>query len=233
MLLSYVERIIFSVHRIYYLENKQHVYFAVNEMGRRDGNTICRGVVANSKNVRTGFAALLVPPDRLVDIDVTEITQDLFAFLIRNPVDAAVIAPSEQYLFISGWDTRGAEAVVDRTWQKAVFEPKDAIQVRSSGYRARTRLGRNPQNRGAPGYAQLAEMIARIWGRIRRRNTPQPKETRIVPGGWDHEHCEICNECICLIHGPDGYANKDDNWVCPACYEKYVEPMSFDFLLRD
>jgi len=45
----------------------------------------------------------------------------------------------------------------------------------------------------------------------------------IVPGGWDHEHCELCYKTISAIEGYDSIAYTDKkNWVCEQCYEKYI-----------
>lgn len=44
--------------------------------------------------------------------------------------------------------------------------------------------------------------------------------TRLVPGGWDHEHCELCNEHI--ESGEIGYCDTEGRWICHNCYERYV-----------
>lgn len=54
------------------------------------------------------------------------------------------------------------------------------------------------------------------------------KSARVVK--WDHEHCGICNACICEMHGPLGYKNDADDWTCPNCYETYVSKRSLAFL---
>jgi len=50
----------------------------------------------------------------------------------------------------------------------------------------------------------------------------------IVPGGWDHEHCELCRTHI--NPGYFGYRDLDDRWMCEACYKKYVEPRDLSFV---
>jgi hypothetical protein len=44
--------------------------------------------------------------------------------------------------------------------------------------------------------------------------------TRLVPGGWDHEHCELCNAHI--DPGDVGYCDPEERWICQNCYERYV-----------
>jgi hypothetical protein len=45
-------------------------------------------------------------------------------------------------------------------------------------------------------------------------------ETRLVPSGWDHEHCELCNSHIDV--GNFGYCDSDERWLCEKCYARYV-----------
>jgi hypothetical protein len=52
--------------------------------------------------------------------------------------------------------------------------------------------------------------------------------SRLVPGGWDHEHCALCNAHINV--GDFGYRDPDDRWMCEACYEKYVIPRDLSFV---
>lgn len=44
--------------------------------------------------------------------------------------------------------------------------------------------------------------------------------TRLVPGVWDHQHCELCNEHI--DSEMSGYSDPRENWMCENCYERYV-----------
>jgi hypothetical protein len=52
--------------------------------------------------------------------------------------------------------------------------------------------------------------------------------SRVVPGGWDHEHCALCDAHINA--GDFGYCDPDDRWMCEACYEKYVIPRDLAFV---
>jgi hypothetical protein len=63
--------------------------------------------------------------------------------------------------------------------------------------------------------------------------TPEDKnrtDGKIAPGGWDHEHCEICWTHI--DPGDDGYKNEPNNWVCVKCFERYVAPHDLRFALE-
>jgi hypothetical protein len=74
-------------------------------------------------------------------------------------------------------------------------------------------------------------------GRLRGRNRadlPIPEgavATGIAPGGWDHEHCELCRATIGSGGSEVGYVDPDDHWLCPTCYEAWARPKSLDFLV--
>jgi len=43
---------------------------------------------------------------------------------------------------------------------------------------------------------------------------------RVVPGGWDHEHCKVCR--FSISNGHTYWANEDGVLLCDACHEHYV-----------
>jgi hypothetical protein len=49
---------------------------------------------------------------------------------------------------------------------------------------------------------------------------PVRSGTRLVPSGWGHEHCELCNAHIDA--GTFGYCDPGQRWMCEKCYERYV-----------
>ena len=76
-----------------------------------------------------------------------------------------------------------------------------------------------------------------ILGRLRGRNKahlPIPEGAiakGIEPGGWDHEHCEICRATIGSGGEPFGYVDPDDHWLCESCHARWAQPRDFGFLL--
>ena len=54
---------------------------------------------------------------------------------------------------------------------------------------------------------------------------------RIVPGGWDHEECELCWKRIGPGGDPDAWVTDEGRWVCVPCHVQYVEPRDLRFLL--
>ena len=84
------------------------------------------------------------------------------------------------------WDARDVALILDseHTWQPVVFQASDALERRVPGWRA------------------LRSAVNRV---------PEADET-LVPGGWDHEHCMLCNAHIdpCTT----AYVEGEGNWLC-------------------
>ena len=53
-------------------------------------------------------------------------------------------------------------------------------------------------------------------------------KVRLVPSGWDHEHCELCDTHIKV--GDYGFVDSGEHWVCEGCYAKYVTTHDLSFL---
>lgn len=49
---------------------------------------------------------------------------------------------------------------------------------------------------------------------------PVKPGARLIPGGWGHEHCDLCHEHI--DPGDFGYRDPDESWLCEKCYERYA-----------
>jgi hypothetical protein len=60
------------------------------------------------------------------------------------------------------------------------------------------------------------------------QSSPVGSGRRVVPLGWDHEHCELCNTHIDVEDF--GYCDPDESWLCEKCYERYVVPRNLAFV---
>jgi hypothetical protein len=60
------------------------------------------------------------------------------------------------------------------------------------------------------------------------QTSPVRSGTRLVPGGWGHEHCELCNKHIDA--GMVGYCDPGERWMCEVCYDRYVIPRDLAFV---
>src|SRR4051794_39014233 len=99
------------------------------------------------------------------------------------------------------WWTPPQVALVEdraRNWRQANFEPSDAVSFSNAG---RTIIGR------------------------RRSGAADVPVGRVIPGGWDHEHCALCWATISLLPGDQSSAYTDGHdWLCSACYTGYIVP---------
>ena len=50
----------------------------------------------------------------------------------------------------------------------------------------------------------------------------------VIPSGWTHEHCELCNGHIDA--GDIAYIDPREHWVCKGCFTKYVATHDLSFL---
>lgn len=108
-------------------------------------------------------------------------------------------------------DVRAAILIEDGPpfWQESRFEAKDAIAVR------------------------FVDENGQAWRKLTEFKEGQQidPEAQIVPDGWDHEHCLICNAHI--DPGDRFYRHQSTNeFLCSACYGKYAATGDLSFLVR-
>jgi hypothetical protein len=126
------------------------------------------------------------------------------AFYPDQAADLAAVQPGRSYPYVDGYWGERAELVLDegRRWQRARFEPSDAVRFPSPA-----------------------------GGWLATRSSPEaPGGGEVVPGGWDHEHCDICQKKIGRGGEPEGFSSPPDAWVCEECYTNFVAPRSLGFV---
>lgn len=115
----------------------------------------------------------------------------------------SALSPGESYPFMESYWGRRAELVLDegRHWHRADFKAGDMVRYPVEG-----------------------------GGRLSTRSSSQaPAGGEVVPGGWDHEHCEICWQRIGSGGEPEAFFSPQNSWVCEACYGHFVVPRSLAF----
>jgi hypothetical protein len=60
------------------------------------------------------------------------------------------------------------------------------------------------------------------------QNAPPNPTPRLIPGGWGHEHCDLCRRHI--DGGEFGYRDPGGRWTCDRCYQRYVLPRDLSFV---
>jgi len=66
------------------------------------------------------------------------------------------------------------------------------------------------------------------YGPAENQDLASSSGSRIIRGGWDHEHCEFCRTHIDA--GQFGYCDGDRRWTCLKYYEHYMEPHDLAFV---
>jgi hypothetical protein len=105
-----------------------------------------------------------------------------------------------------GWEKKqflGADAVAQD------FESKDVSIIEGREVKLWTKLTRADVQRGLSRHYPSEDQTSTLSG-----------GTRLIPSGWDHEHCELCNSHIDV--GMFGYCDPDERWMCETCYARYV-----------
>jgi hypothetical protein len=164
----------------------------------------CVGKAEPSKWVGYGWIVGLRVGDRFIWGRFVRVDSATGAVRVQldDATDVTALKVGESYPFIDSYWGRQAELVLDkaRSWRRRAFQPVDAF-----------RYGGDAQ-------------------RIMSKAEPGREGGALVPGGWDHEHCEVCNQTI-RERGPSvGWVSEPDRWLCEGCYEKYVVPRSIEFV---
>lgn len=124
----------------------------------------------------------------------------------RDP-DIGRLRVGERYIWFDDyWQAPLIEAIADNghEWRQFTHEPSDSVQFRQG-----TVIG---------------------W---QKADQPLPNDAVYLgkkSGGWDHEHCGLCNSPIDADH-PIGYTDDDSNFLCSICYTKYGATHDVSFQL--
>jgi hypothetical protein len=125
------------------------------------------------------------------------------SFSPHQLAELATLHSNESYPFMDGYWGERAEVVLDegRSWRRAVFEPSDLVLFPGPGGTSMGTSSSGDERAGG----------------------------KVVSGGWDHEHCEICNRKIGRGGEPEGFFSPPAAWVCRECYNGFVVPRSLGF----
>jgi hypothetical protein len=138
---------------------------------------------------------------RFRDIDTAART---CSFYPDQAAEISALREGESYPFMDGYWGERAELVLDekRHWQRTRFEPADMVRFPAAG-----------------------------GGWMATRMSPEaPRGGEVVLGGWDHEHCDICQKKIGRGGEAEGFFSLPDSWVCEECYFGFVALRSLAFV---
>ncbi|MBW3623284.1 MAG: hypothetical protein KY468_07735 [Armatimonadetes bacterium] len=117
--------------------------------------------------------------------------------------EPAGLHTGDTFSWVDGyWDPGLVRNILEGKWEPVRFEAEDAVAFYEEGHYG--------------------------WTKVDTPLSENCKPVRIIPKGWDHEHCEICRASI--DEGDPGYRTKDEMWLCKECYEKYGAPRDLLFM---
>lgn len=111
-------------------------------------------------------------------------------------------------------------------WKRVQFQTVDAVAVSEESPEVSIVDGREVRKWTKLERADKKGHESRYYPAQDQGSTDQSVQE--VSGGWNHEHCTLCNEHI--SSGSFGYCDPDHRWMCESCYEKYVKPRDLSFV---
>ena len=113
------------------------------------------------------------------------------------------LRPGVSYPWVDGyWQPYHVTMILAGSWEARVFSPGPARYFRFNGV-----TGWQPED------AALLEGA---------------EDLGVREGGWDHEHCELCNARIGGSADAHGYLDPEQ-WLCVECYEQHAVPRDVSF----
>ena len=114
----------------------------------------------------------------------------------RDP-DIALLRVGERYIWFDDyWQAPLVEAIADEAteWRQFTFEPSDAQ------------------------YFRVGDSVG--WQKVGGTLQEGAVALEVKPGGWDHEHCDLCGDHI-DVENPVAFTNSEDHFLCSPCYNRY------------
>ena len=160
------------------------------------------------KGVSAGRCWLLLPERSALIGDLENFDPQTSFATFNSADDVSHIVAGQKLAYLSGyWQAYHVWMVLDDlVWRKVCFQADDAI---SESFTAED---------GKP-YGKLSKL---------KPGQGLPNGALLVSGGWNHEHCELCNTHI--DPGDLAYTNADGLWVCASCFQNYVSQKNLSFV---
>ena len=128
------------------------------------------------------------------------------SFVSPDPEYCVELRPGESYPWIDGfWQAYHVSMILAGQWEPRTFVSSPARYFRLNGITGWQRDG-EPLLDGA-------------------------EDLGVREGGWDHEHCELCNTHIGGPGDPHGFVDREEHWLCAQCYERYARPRDLSFVV--
>jgi len=190
------------------------------------------GVFDKVDDVREGRGWLLLPERKCLigDLISLDLAAKTAVFLTAERPDPDVVGA--KLPFLDGyWQAYHVWMVVEPrwSWMPVIFQARDAVGRRFQAEDVQLIDGDEVK-----AWIEVKEMAAQS-GKSRYYPVHPDPVTALstnadgtIAGGWDHEHCELCNTHI--EPSDRGYVDPSEHWVCEGCYTKYVLAHDLSFI---
>ena len=180
--------------------------FTTTAVHGEPGNWVIDGVFNHLSSVREGRSWLYVSrEDSLIgDLDSLDHASRRARFTTPDLLPTGMLGLALPWLD-GWWQAYHVALMLDNThkWSRVLFEATDAVE------------------RHMPAWRELSPA---------RESAPEVSGV-LVPVGWDHEHCMLCNTHI--DPADPAYVDNEENWLFVRCYKAYAEPHDLGFLTSD
>lgn len=180
--------------------------FVIDSREDLGAETVLHGHFPDGEGVREGVSFLWLTPERAIPGRLHDLDPDRWTARFSAEAPESDLAPPGTTLpWMSGyWNPHHVRMIARGDWEERTFVPRDAVEFDLQGVR-----GVAPSEAGVPRNAEVKGS---------------------VPGGWDHEHCEICTTKIGAGGAATGYVDPEDHWICEYCFRRYAEPRTLRFM---
>jgi hypothetical protein len=193
------------------------------------------GVFDQTVGVREGRCWLLLPERNCLVGDLESLNVAARIATFNTSEKEELKAKGRTFPYLAGyWNAYHVWMVTEPQWKwkEVTFLPSDAIAER---------LPADDSTVGGDGQPikewTRVRKIGNTHGNVRVYPVNSQGESDlqaispevIIPSGWDHEHCELCNGHINT--GEIAYIDLGKHWVCKVCYPRYVSTHDLSFLL--
>ena len=218
----------------------------ISPVSTPEDNVIVDGTFAPAERIRAGDRGWLFATDTdwpladVVSLDADAARLDVHGWTITSPLEAGLSLP---WLSIY-WNARDVAFLMDpsKQWRRVEYQATDAVRFAQKDLKCvrcdRVVDAAHPTSEcpWCGGKLVPYEMFGEeeLGGELQSNR----RFIEIRRGGWDHDHCLICDAAIgrTVSHGYReasfaGGRNSVGIWLCEECYQKYVETGDFSFLL--
>jgi hypothetical protein len=159
----------------------------------------------------------------------SEDDESLKAVVVAHEKKLPEVLGKTLYYLSPGWDPKNIWMVTDDQWgwESARLQAVDAVAETYAAKDISIVDGREVKTWTKLTRADGRGSVER-YGPSEDKSSGSGTHTKIIPGGWDHEHCQLCRKHI--DDGDYGYRDRDDHWMCVSCYDSYVRPRDVSFV---